>query len=795
MQRDPISFEQFLRTKGVVNPAKLHANELAIWRAAYNAEVPNELQVPLTADQSRMSDVDIRIKATAIEKDGWEYISVPFAHIKAGACITDESIDLKGCQGPAEFTIEAADGDGKKKLPTFSMTAYTGGAMHPGGWFRPEPIVVDLEGMEIPSQTLPIDKGHDVEVGHSTSIDMTPGKTKLKAKGVLSAFSEDAQHNPARAAREIVDLAKNGFPYQASIDAHISKIERFDDGEKVTVNGQSFRGPLSVARASVLRGVAILTGAADRNTQTTIAAQLNQGQKPMNDFEKWLVAKGFDLANISAQVRASMQTIFDAEIKATADAKAAADIAAKKKDSPSVAPDKSFDEKMAAIEAESARVNYIRDRTAAAAEQYIGDPEKLRDLRELCDSGIADKKIDARAFDLGLLRLGRTLGPMVFAAKSPQLNDTVIEASLCRHIGLPDVDKKFKPETLEAADKHFRGGLTLLGLVKLAAERNGWRGNSVKSDLRRALRAAFREDGYQDIQASVGPSTYSISNILSATTNRMIRVAYDAVEAEWRKIALITSVTDYREISSVALTGDMVYKKVPRSGEVKHGTFGDTPLGNKADIYALLIGIDEQDLVNDDIGALSAMARRVGRGGAITMNQVFWAEWLDDSAFFTSGLGNYDDGATDSVLTDAGLANMTAIFRAQTDPDGQPLGIRPKILLVPPALETAAMRLMGSEQMNLATSTTALTGDANVWRNRFTVVSSDYLTNPKPWYLVANPQDLPAIEMVFLNGVEMPQTETADMALDRLGIVIRGKHSFGARKQDYRAAVKAKGEA
>src|SRR6185295_8367967 len=286
MQRDPITFQTYLMSKGVVNPARLHPNELALWHAAYVQEVTADQQVPFVIGESKFQNVDLRIKAGAL---------------------LDESVELKGCASPAEFQIEAAESaEGKKKLPTFSMTAYTGGPMHPGGWYRPEPIVVDLEGMEIPSQTLPIDKGHGTEVGHSTAVEMTPSKTKLKVRGVLSGFHDDANHGPARAAREIVHMAGNGFPYQASIDAHISKLERFDDGEKVTVNGQSLKGPLYVARASSLRGVAILTGAADKNTQTTIAAN----GVPMNpEFLAWLKANEYTDAEAAALTGKKLATL------------------------------------------------------------------------------------------------------------------------------------------------------------------------------------------------------------------------------------------------------------------------------------------------------------------------------------------------------------------------------------------------------------------------------------------------------------------------------------------------------
>ncbi len=204
-------------------------------------------------------------------------------------------------------------------------------------------------------------------------------------------------------------------------------------------------------------------------------------------------------------------------------------------------------------------------------------------------------------------------------------------------------------------------------------------------------------------------------------------------------------------------------------------------------------------MINDDLSAFVSAGRRLGRGGALKFNTVFWTEFLDDSAFFTSGHNNFDDGAVDSILTAVGLDNATSIFRQQTDPDGNPLGSRPKFLLVPVPLEGAAMTLMSSELLNFVTTTAAVNGQANIWRGRYTVVSSDYLAGSsdilKAWYLLADPNDLPVIEACFLNGVEMPTVETADMDFDRLGIALRGFHDFGVTKQEYRAGVKLKGQA
>ena len=64
----------------------------------------------------------------------------------------------------------------------------------------------------------------------------------------------------------------------------------------------------------------------------------------------------------------------------------------------------------------------------------------------------------------------------------------------------------------------------------------------------------------------------------------------------------------------------------------------------------------------------------------------------------------------------------------------------------------------------------------------------------KAWYLLADPSDLPVIEMAFLNGQEAPTVETSDADFNMLGIRMRGYHDFGVNLQDPRGGVKSKGE-
>jgi hypothetical protein len=135
------------------------------------------------------------------------------------------------------------------------------------------------------------------------------------------------------------------------------------------------------------------------------------------------------------------------------------------------------------------------------------------------------------------------------------------------------------------------------------------------------------------------------------------------------------------------------------------------------------------------------------------------------------------------------------------DSDGKPIGIMPAILLVPTALSAVGTQLFKSMELRDTTASTKYPVN-NPHQGKFRVEVSRYLANShytgsssKAWYLLADPNDLPVIEVAFLNGQESPTIETAEADFSVLGIQARGYHDFGARLQDPRAGVRSKGEA
>jgi phage major head subunit gpT-like protein/phage head maturation protease len=363
-----------------------------------------------------------------------------------------------------------------------------------------------------------------------------------------------------------------------------------------------------------------------------------------------------------------------------------------------------------------------------------------------------------------LLATRDSRGPAVHVAETVS-NDKVIEAALCLQGGLPHADKAFDGRTLEAADKIRR--TTSIGEVLIEAARaNGYTGPSRISagNAEPVIKAAF--------------ATHDISNLLGALVNKFLLAGFNAVESSWQEISAVRSVNDFKAINLLRLNGDMKFKKVGNAGELKVAQASDTKRSVAADTYGISTQLTRQDMINDDLNALSQIPQRMGRGAALAMNEAIWSEFQSSNDTYfqkaTAGSGN--------ALSLASLKTATAGFRKLTDPDGNPLGIQPRVLLVPPELEITAAELMTSAL--LISGNTTKEPNANVLQGRYRVVVSNYLTSASTWWLAADAADLPALDVVFLNGQQAPTIEQVSPDYQLLGVAIRGFFDFGVTKSE-----------
>jgi hypothetical protein len=650
----------------------------------------------------------------------------------------------------AVFDIDAAaDGSTATALPKFRMVAYTGGPMRVAGWRHP--VIIDLAGLSIPSQARPIRFGHDPlsGVGHTDAIRVEGGQ--LIATGLVS------RDTPA--AREVVVSSKNGFPWQASVGAGVDEFEFVKEGMKVTVNGTQYSGPVNVVRKSSLGEISFVDLGADGATSASVAAQASAtpGEPDMDDSQ--------------ASTQDETDTTPAAPVTPT---------------SATTEPSITQPDVNAAIEAMRLAHATELDRIAAIRRIYNGTLPSV-EARAIREGWNLEKA------ELEKIRASR---PEVPAIHVPQnaINSNVLEAACYLAAGLTNIEEVTEEQSLDVAARRFRGGIGLQELLLEAAWANGYSGRNFR-DHRSVMRAAF---GARIEASSV--SNIDIGAILANVANKFLLEGFFNVERTWRNICAVRNVSDFKTVTSYRLIGKDQYELVAPGGEIKHGNLGNESYTNKADTYGLMLAVDRRDIINDDLGAITTVPRKLGRGSGLKINDVFWTTFMNNSAFFTAGNKNFLSG-TDTVLSIDGLTKAEVAYYDMVDSDGKPIGTMPAILLVPTALSAIGSQLFKSLEMrdNTANARIPIT---NPHAGKFRVEVSRYFSNSnyagnssKAWYLLTDPNDLPLIEVAFLNGQEAPTIETAEADFNVLGVQMRGYHDFGASLQDTRAAIKCKGEA
>lgn len=665
--------------------------------------------------------------------------------------------------------VEAADG--KPALRRFEIVAYTGGAMQLLWWRHP--VVIDLAGLDVGQKSRPVLMDHDSRliVGHSTSIDVTDSQIRLS--GVVSGTGE--------AAREIVESSRNGFPWQASIGASARRYEEVKAGEKVTVNGREFTGPVYVVRAASLREVSFVALGADDNTEAAVAAR-NQ-ESTMTHFEQWLQARGFDVATITSQQRTTLQAAYDAEQEPSETPPIAAG------GNPTPPASSPIGEIRASTAAEMDRIAAIR---------RVGEGHETIIAQAIREGWTIERT------ELAVLRAARPAqtGPFI-GAGAPVPTREIIEAGFALSVGRvagvreDDVVARIGERPAQAArDLRLHG----MGLRDVAAACCRLDGIDIP---------AFWGDGRETIQAAF--SSHSLPVVLGNTLNRELLRVYGGLEIAALQVARRGSVNSFKQESRTRLLANGRWDRVARGGELSHGMFSDQDFKIQADTSGEVAVIDRKSITDDDLGAFNELATSWALAAAGSIDHEFFTLLLANPGnFFHSSNANFISGADTAFGIDS-VSTLRATFRkAKVAPkigaaDGRSrfINIVPVIILAPPEIEADVDVLLNSAQVQLdgSSAKTKMAVD-NPHRNKYRSVVAPHLSDAaytgnssKAFYMFADPTLYPAAEVAFLNGRSEPTIERVQPAAGVLGFAWQGYIDFGVALLDPRAAAKSKGEA
>lgn len=327
---------------------------------------------------------------------------------------------------------------------------------------------------------------------------------------------------------------------------------------------------------------------------------------------------------------------------------------------------------------------------------------------------------------------------------------------------------------------------------------------------------------------SIGPndyiraafSTVSLPGILSNIANKVMLDRYNGVDRAWQSFCKKGVLNDFKPHYRYRMTEDFKFKPVGPDGVLKDVQLGEQAFQIQAATEGATITLSRQMIVNDDMSAFADMPLRFGIGAGEGVAETVYTPLLNNPStvqdaqanppqtpvpFFSATNKNYLSGAG----TQFGFAGLSALynqFLLQTKPNGRPLNVEPRILVVPTQLKLAAIQLMKQTPLIASIATTGskstVTPSYNVLGDLFEVVSSQYLSNTTfnanalatAYYLFADPMLLPAVEVAFLNGIEQPVIERGEPNFEILGIRFRAFLDWGVALEDFRGAAYSKGD-
>jgi hypothetical protein len=246
-----------------------------------------------------------------------------------------------------------------------------------------------------------------------------------------------------------------------------------------------------------------------------------------------------------------------------------------------------------------------------------------------------------------------------------------------------------------------------------------------------------------------------------------------------------TTARDFRTVNKIMLGEAPTLEKLDEHGEIRAGTMAEAKEAYRVETFARKIGVTRQMLVDDDLGAFSDLARRMGQAAAETEAKVLvdllesgsgnGPTLSDGKALFHADHGN--KAASGGAIADATLSAARLALRRQTGLSGQRISASPKYLLMPPAQETTAEKW-------LATIAAAKAADVNPFSGSLSMVVEPRLSSATRWYISADPAEIDGLEYAYLAG-EGPQIETK-AGWDVDGVEIRVILDFGAGFIDWR---------
>lgn len=287
------------------------------------------------------------------------------------------------------------------------------------------------------------------------------------------------------------------------------------------------------------------------------------------------------------------------------------------------------------------------------------------------------------------------------------------------------------------------------------------------------VRRLLGGDPMIDPRAYEAMTTSSMSSIIKNAMNVMLAASYSKRQRWYESIVKVEEVDSIDDPTLVRTFG-----------------FNTLQVVNEGDAYAEMAGADEEEtasfvkkgnfagvtleaLLRDKVNEIRRVPDKLANAwyntlsamvaGVFTTNTAAGPVLSDGGALFNAtavGTGGGHANLLTAALSYAAFSAARTAMRKQTDRPlgaGQRLLIEPRYLLVPVDLETTGLQIRNSEKVPVS-----MDNDVNPFFQKFDVIPVPEWTDATDWAIMGDPQLWPAIYLIFLRGLRVPELFTAD---------------------------------
>lgn len=279
---------------------------------------------------------------------------------------------------------------------------------------------------------------------------------------------------------------------------------------------------------------------------------------------------------------------------------------------------------------------------------------------------------------------------------------------------------------------------------------------------------------------------------LGAGTRIVMHAYQEAASPIEQNLVTYGVAPDFRPMQEIQRGGIGNLKPLSEHGEIQSVSTVEAGTSWQVGTYGGKLDVTRKLLINDDKALFGTIASDMGQAARRTETQAIVDLLLSNSGngplladgkslFHADHANKPGSGA---ALTDVTLGNAIVAVQSQRGLGGEIIGLQPAFLVVSPALQFAAAKL-------LASITPATVADVNPLAGKLELIVDPRLAGAA-WYVFARPSQAPVLKVGRLAGQSGPVVQQQER-WDGLGTSFRVFTDFGVTAVDFRGAYRNQG--